>query len=157
MSKKFQRKHRLFYDSIPQRNVQKIEGDTLIFRLLRKLTLMFNVKSKGRKTGRKFCLFIGFSLSVLSVIVIGGSYNDAQAKSYQASPTKLYVGQCDGLCQSIHIKQMKDNVGIYRPANKTPPQSGVMVPNTDYTLFSLNRLMDILQGNPVKMAAHYRW
>ena len=44
MSKKFQRKHRLFYDSIPQRNVQKIEGDTLILRLLRKLTLMFNVK-----------------------------------------------------------------------------------------------------------------
>ena len=98
MSKKFQRKHRLFYDSIPQRNVQKIEGDTLILRLLRKLTLMFNVKSKGRKTGRKFCLFIGFSLSVLSVIVIGGNYNDAPAKSYQASPTKLYVGQCDGLC-----------------------------------------------------------
>ena len=29
MSKKFQRKHRLLYDSIPQRNVQKIEGDTL--------------------------------------------------------------------------------------------------------------------------------
>ena len=157
MSKKFQRKHRLFYDSIPQRNVQKIEGDTLILRLLRKLTLMFNVKSKGRKTGRKFCLFIGFSLSVLSVIVIGGNYNDAQAKSYQASPTKLYVGQCDGLCQSIHMKQMKDNVRIYRPAHKTPPQSGVTVPNTDYTLFSLNRLMDILLGNPVKKPAHYRW
>ena len=70
MSNKFQRKHRLFYDSIPQRNVQKIEGDTLILRLLRKLTLMFNVKSKGHKTGRKFCLFVGLSLSVLSVIVI---------------------------------------------------------------------------------------
>jgi hypothetical protein len=109
---------------------------------------MFNVKSKGRKTGRKFCLFIGFSLSVLSVIVIGGSYNDAQAKSYQASPTKLYVGQCDGLCQSIHIKQMKDNVRIYRPAHKTPPKSGLMVPNTDYTLFSLNRLLHILLEIP---------
>ena len=157
MSKKFQRKHRLFYDSIPQRNVQKIEGDTLILRLLRKLTLMFNVKSKGRKTGRKFCLFIGLSLSVLSVIVIGGSYNDAQAKSYQALPTKLYVGHFNGLCQSIHIKQMKDNVRIYRPAHKTPPQSGLMVPNTDYTLFSLNRLLHILLGNPVKKAAHYRW
>ena len=157
MSKKFQRKHRLFYDSIPQRNVQKIEGDTLILRLLRKLTLMFNVKSKGRKTGRKFCLFIGFSLSVLSVIVIGGNYNDAQAKSYQASPTKLYVGQCDGLCHSIHIKQMKDNVRIYRPADKTPPRSGVIKPNKDYTLFSLQRLIDVLTGNPVKKKAHYRW
>ena len=59
--------------------------------------------------------------------------------------------------QFIHIKQMKDNVRIYRPAHKTPTQSGVMAPNTDYTLFSLNRLMDILLGNPVKNAAHYRW
>jgi hypothetical protein len=118
---------------------------------------MFNVKSKGHKTGRKFCLFVGLSQSVLSVIVIGGSYDDAQAKSYQASPTKLYVGQCDGLCQSIQIKQMKDNVRIYRPARKTPPQSGVMAPNTDYTLFSPNLLMDILLGNPVKKTAHYRW
>ena len=121
MSKKFQRKHRLFYDSIPQPNVKKTEGDTKILRLPLKLTLMFNVKSKGRKIGRKFCLSIGLSLSVLSVIIIGGSYNDAQAKSYQASPIKLYVGQCDGLCQSIHIKKMKDNVRIYRPAHKTPP------------------------------------
>ena len=118
---------------------------------------MFNEKLKGCKTGGKLCLFIGLSLSVLSVIVIGGNYNGAQAKSYPASPTKLYVGQCDGLCQSIRIKQMKDNVRIYRPAHKTPPQSGVMVPNTDYTLFSLNWLMDILLGNPVKKAAHYRW
>ena len=38
MSKNFQRKHRLFYESIPQPNVQKIEGDTKILRLLRKLT-----------------------------------------------------------------------------------------------------------------------
>jgi hypothetical protein len=77
MSKKFQRKHRLFYHSIPQRNVKKIEGDNLILPLLQKLILILNVKSKGRKEGRKCCLFIDLSLPILSVIVIGGSYNDA--------------------------------------------------------------------------------
>ena len=57
--------------------MKKIGGDTLILRLLRKLILMLNVKSKGRKVGRKCCLFIDLSLPILSVIVIGGSSNDA--------------------------------------------------------------------------------
>jgi len=52
---------------------------------------------------------------------------------------------------------MKDNARIYRPARKTPTQSGVMAPKIDYTLFSLNRLMDIQLGNLSKKAAHYRW
>jgi len=75
MSKKFQRKYRLFYDSIPQWNVKKIEGDTLIIRLLRKLTLMFNSKLKGHKQvgnsvflSALVCLF--FLLLILAVVIM---------------------------------------------------------------------------------------
>lgn len=157
MSKKFQRKHILFYNSIPQRNVQKIESETLLLRLLRKLKLTSGVKSKGHKTGRNLCLFIGLSLSALCIVLLAGVHHSALADSHQASPAKLNVGQCDGLCHSIYIKQMRDNVRIYRPADKTPPRSGVIKPNKDYTLFSLQRLIDVLTGNPVKKKAHYRW
>lgn len=157
MSKKFQRKHILFYDSIPQRNVQKIGSETLLLRLLRKLKLTSGVKSKGQKTGRNLCLFIGLSLSALCIILLAGGHHSALADSHQASPAKLNVGQCHGLCHSIHIKQMKDNVRIYRPADKTPPRSGVIKPNKDYTLFSLQRLIDVSTGNPVKKKAHYCW
>ena len=157
MRKKFQSKHILFYNSIPQRNVQKIESETLLLRLLRKLKLTSGVKSKGYKTGRNLCLFIGLILSALCIVLLAGVHHSALANSHQASPAKLNVGQGDGLCHSIHIKQMKDNVRIYRPADKTPPRSGVIKPNKDYTLFSLQRLIDVLRGNPVKMKAHYRW
>ena len=157
MSKKFQRKHILFYDSIPQRNVQKIESETLHLRLLRKLKLTSGVKLKGHKTGRNLCLFIGLSLSALCIVLLAGVHHSALADVHQASPAKLNVGQCDGLCHSIHIKQMKDNVRIYRLADKTPLRSGVIKPNKDYTLFSLQRLIDVLTGNPVKKKAHYRW
>ena len=157
MSKKFQHKPILFYDSIPQQNVQKIESETLLLRLLRKLKLTSGVKSKGHKTGHDLCLFIGLSLSVLCIVLLAGVHHSALAHSHQASPAKLNVGQCDGLCHSIHIKQMKVNFRIYRSADKTPPRSGVIKPNKDYTLFSLQRLIDVLTGNPVKKKAHYRW
>ena len=157
MSKKFQRKHILFYDSIPHRNMQKIESETLLLLLLRKLKLTSGVKSKGHKTGRNLCLFIGLILFALCIVLLAGVHHSALADSHQASPAKLNVGQCDGLCHSIHIKQMKDNVRIYRPADKTPPRSGVIKPNKDYTLFSLQRLIDVLTGNSVKKKAHYRW
>ena len=156
MNKKFQRKYILFHDSIPQQNVQKIESETLLLRLLRKLKLTSGVKSKGHKTGRNLCLFIGLTLSALCIVLLAGVHHSALADSHQASPAKLNVGQCDGLCHSIHIKQMKDNVRIYRPADKTPPRSGVVKPNKDYTLFSLQRLIDVSTGNPVKKKAHYR-
>jgi hypothetical protein len=43
---------------------------------------------------------------------------------------------------------MKDNVRVYRPADKTPPRSGVIKLNNDYTLFSLQRLIDVLTKKP---------
>ena len=137
--------------------MQTIESETLLLRLLRKLKLTSGVKSKGHKTGRNLCLFIGLSLSALCIVLLEGVYHSALADSHQASPAKLNVGQCDGLCHSIHIKQMKDNVRIYGPVDKTPPRSGVIKPNKDYTLFSLQRLIDVLTGNPVKKKAHYLW
>ena len=133
MSKKFQRKHILFNVSIPQRNVQKIESETLLLRLLRKLKLTSGVKSKGHKTGRNLCLFIGLSLSALCIVLLAGVHHSALADSHQASPAKLNVGQCNSLRHSIHIKQKKDNVRIYRPADKTLPRSGVIKPNKDNT------------------------
>ena len=72
MSNKFQRQHILFYDSIPQRNAQKIESETLLLRLLRKLKLKSGVKSKEHKTGRNLCLFIGRSLSALCIVLLWG-------------------------------------------------------------------------------------